>query len=93
VSVVADETTAYEAINERRQDKAFMDRLAHRVREDGPLLDRLADGECRSARLIESRNGGTVLVYECECGARLTRTQEQAEVDARPDPSASGTPS
>lgn len=82
---MSDARAAYDAINERRQDRAFMDRIAHRVREDKPLLDRLAEQECRSARLVESRNGGTVLVYECECGARLTRTKAQAEQDASAD--------
>lgn len=72
----------YEQIAERRQDKAFMDRLATRMSEDAHLMERLKDGECRSASLVESRDGGAVLVYECECGARLTRTREQAEADA-----------
>lgn len=76
---------AREAIAERRQDAEFMTRIRHRVAEDAALLDRLRDGECRSARLVESRDGGAVLIYECECGARLTRTREQAESDARSD--------
>lgn len=70
------------ALAERRTDKAFMDRIHRRVTEDAALMERLRDGECRSARLVESRDGGAVLVYECECGARLTRTREQAEGDA-----------
>ena len=69
-------------IAERRTDAAFMARIKHRVTEDAALLDRLKDGECKSARLVESRDGGAVLIYECECGARLTRTREQAERDA-----------
>lgn len=83
--MTADEKRPYESINERRHDKAFMARLAQRMQEDAALMERLKDGECRSARLIESRQGGTVLVYECECGARLTRTKAQAEADAQPD--------
>lgn len=81
------------ALSERRQDKAFMDRLAHRMQEDAPLMERLKDGECRSARLVESRDGGAVLVYECECGTRLTRTKAQAESDAvTTTPDTSGDP-
>jgi hypothetical protein len=34
-----------EALVERRADKAFTDRLATRMQEDAPLLDRLKDGE------------------------------------------------
>jgi hypothetical protein len=71
-------------IAERRKDQAFMDRLAQRMHEDAGLMERLKDGECRTARLVESREGGAILVYECEqCGARLTRTKAQAEADAR----------
>lgn len=70
-------------IAERRQDKAFMARLVHRMQEDAPLLERLKVGECETARLVESRDGGATLVYECECGARLVRTRAEAEAQAR----------
>jgi hypothetical protein len=61
-----------------------MERLRVRMEQDAPLLARLSDGECTSARLVESRNGGEVLLYECEqCGARMTRTREQAERAAK----------
>lgn len=74
--------TLLRAIAERRQDAEFMARLRERMEQDAPLLDQLRTGECKSARLVESRDGGAVLIYECECGARLARTREQAEGDA-----------
>ena len=37
----------------------------------------------RPLQLVRSMNGGTVLIYKCqECGAELSRTRDQAEVDA-----------
>lgn len=33
-------------------------------------------------RLVSSMNGGAVLIYECECGARVQRTSAQAEQEA-----------
>lgn len=69
------------AINDRRRDAAFMARIKHRVQQDAAVMERMKDGECKSARLVESRDGGQTLVYECECGARLTRTKQQAEAD------------
>lgn len=67
-----------------RQDKAFSERLAQRIAEDKPLLDRIESLDhglpnCSVARLVESHNGGALLLYECECGARLVRSREQAE--------------
>ena len=74
-----------EAIAERRKDKAFMARLAARIEADAPLMLRLSgESDCSTATLVESRQGGTLLVYECECGAKLIRTKDQAEQQAKP---------
>lgn len=71
-----------EALADRRADAGFAHRLAERVASDKPLLARMSSHACRSARLVESRRGGALLVYECECGARLVRTKAQAEAAA-----------
>jgi hypothetical protein len=73
-------------IAERRNDEAFMARLRERMAEDAPLMERIKVGECETARLVESRDGGTTLVYECECGARLVRTRSEAEAAKRSQP-------
>lgn len=70
----------------RRADTAFMDRLRERVKQDKPLLDRMAeDGDCCFARRASSDVEGEQLV-PCDLhhptdtpGGDMTMTPEQAE--------------
>lgn len=72
-------------VQKRRADPEFQKRLREVMERNREALAAL-HGACQAdapLRLVESRNGGEVLLYECpSCLARMVRTREQAEADA-----------
>lgn len=72
-------------VAQRRADPEFQARLRE-VRERNAEALAALHGPCEAnvpLRLVESRNGGEVLLYECpSCLARMVRSREQTEADA-----------
>lgn len=72
-------------VQKRRADPEFQARLRGVMERNAKALAAL-HGSCDTGaplRLVQSRNGGEVLLYECpSCLAQMVRTREQAEADA-----------
>lgn len=72
-------------IAKRRADPEFQARLRRVMERNRDALAAL-HGMCAAEvplRLVESRNGGEVLLYECpSCLARVVRSRAQAEAEA-----------
>lgn len=80
---MSDEREGLRRLIDAARTPEFSQRLVERIRGDSGLLHRLSSCTSNSAHLVESRDGGSVLVYRCdECGARLFRTREQADAQA-----------